>query len=93
MKIFVPLDSAAKALGADDVADAISREAKARGLDTCPQAAWNHFHSIVLDVLGTGDDEELVCGMSLGYADPDHILNTFITPRVPVEEFAVFVDE
>ncbi|MBO3661137.1 nitroreductase [Acinetobacter variabilis] len=67
--------------------------AKARGLDTCPQAAWNHFHSIVLDVLGTGDDEELVCGMSLGYADPDHILNTFITPRVPVEEFAVFVDE
>lgn len=67
--------------------------AKARGLDTCPQAAWNHFHSIVLDVLGAGDDEELVCGMSLGYADPDHIVNTFITPRVPVEEFAVFVDE
>ena len=67
--------------------------AKARGLDTCPQAAWNHFHSIVLDVLGAGEDEELVCGMSLGYADPDHIVNTFITPRVPVEEFAVFVDE
>ncbi|AUX91178.1 nitroreductase [Acinetobacter sp. ACNIH1] len=67
--------------------------AKARGLDTCPQAAWNHFHSIVLDVLDTGDDEELVCGMSLGYADPDHIVNTFITPRVPVEEFAVFVEE
>lgn len=67
--------------------------AKARGLDTCPQAAWNHFHSIVLDVLGAGEDEELVCGMSLGYADPDHIVNTFITPRVPVEEFAVFVEE
>lgn len=67
--------------------------AKARGLDTCPQAAWNHFHSIVLDVLGAGEDEELVCGMSLGYADSDHIVNTFITPRVPVEEFAVFVDE
>ncbi|WP_347139859.1 NADH-ubiquinone oxidoreductase-F iron-sulfur binding region domain-containing protein [Paracoccus sp. SSK6] len=33
MKIFVPLDSAAKALGADDVADALAREAKARGLD------------------------------------------------------------
>lgn len=67
--------------------------AKARGLDTCPQAAWNHFHSIVLDVIGAPVEEELVCGMALGYADPEHIVNTFITPRVPVEEFTVFIDE
>ncbi|MFN3527073.1 MAG: formate dehydrogenase, partial [Paracoccus sp. (in: a-proteobacteria)] len=33
MKIWVPMDSAAKALGADGVAAALSREAKARGLD------------------------------------------------------------
>lgn len=33
MKIFVPLDSAAKALGADAVAEAVAREASARGLD------------------------------------------------------------
>jgi formate dehydrogenase iron-sulfur subunit len=33
MKIYVPLDSAAKALGADDVAEAIATEAAARGLD------------------------------------------------------------
>ena len=33
MKIFVPGDSAAKALGADDVADAILAEAARRGLD------------------------------------------------------------
>ncbi|ENV64928.1 hypothetical protein F949_00321 [Acinetobacter junii NIPH 182] len=67
--------------------------AKARGLDTCPQAAWNHFYPIVLDVLGAPDDEELICAIALGYADPDHIVNTFITPREPVENFAVFVDE
>lgn len=67
--------------------------AKARGLDTCPQAAWNHFHSIVLDVIGAPAEEELVCGMALGYADLEHIVNTFITPRIPVEEFTVFVDE
>ncbi len=66
--------------------------AKARGLDTCPQAAWNHFHPIVLDVLGAPDDEELVCAVALGYADPDHIVNTFITPRLPVEDFTVFMD-
>ncbi|MBM3605589.1 MAG: NADH-quinone oxidoreductase subunit NuoF [Alphaproteobacteria bacterium] len=33
MKIWVPMDSAAKALGADDVARAIAREAAVRGLD------------------------------------------------------------
>ena len=33
MKIYVPLDSAAKALGADEVAAAIEAEAKARGAD------------------------------------------------------------
>ncbi|MFK4048864.1 nitroreductase [Acinetobacter venetianus] len=66
--------------------------AKARGLDTCPQAAWNHFHPIVLDVLNAPDDEELVCTVALGYADPDHIVNTFITPRLPVEDFTVFMD-
>ncbi len=33
MKIYVPLDSAAKALGADEVADAIRTEADKRGMD------------------------------------------------------------
>lgn len=67
--------------------------AKARGLDTCPQAAWNHFHRIVLDVLNAPEDEELVCAIALGYADPNDIINTFITPRLAVEEFTVFLDE
>lgn len=66
--------------------------AKARGLDTCPQAAFNHFHSVVLETIGAGDDEELVCTVALGYADESDIVNTFITPRVPVDEFAVFLD-
>lgn len=65
--------------------------AKARGLDTCPQAAWNHFHHIVLDVLNASDQEELVCAIALGYADPDAIVNQFVTPREPAENFAVFL--
>lgn len=66
--------------------------AKARGLDTCPQAAWNPFHSIAMDVLAAPDDEELVCAVVLGYADPDHIVNSFITPREPAENFTVYLD-
>ena len=33
MKIYVPMDSAAKALGADEVAESIKREAASRGID------------------------------------------------------------
>ena len=66
--------------------------AKVRGLETCPQAAWNHLHALVLNILGAAQFEELVCGMTMGYADPEQIVNRFITPRVPVEDFAVFLN-
>ena len=61
--------------------------ARAHGLHTCPQAAWNGFAKIILPHIGAGPDEMLVCGMSLGYADEMHKVNTFHTPRVPVEDF------
>ena len=66
--------------------------AKVRVLETCPQAAWNHLHALVLNILGAAQFEELVCGMALGYADPEQIVNRFITPRVPVEDFAVLLN-
>ncbi len=66
--------------------------ARARGLDTCPQAAWNSFGSIILPHIGAGEDEMLVCGMALGYADETDPVNTFRTPRVPGEEFTVWLD-
>ncbi len=61
--------------------------ARARGLHTCAQAAWNPFASIVLPHIGAGPDEMLVCGMSLGWADAQDPVNSFQTPRVPVDEF------
>lgn len=66
--------------------------ARGRGLHTCPQAAWNGFHSIVLPHLGAGPDEMLACGMSLGYADVSDQVNTFHTPRVPVQDFTRWLD-
>ncbi|MCB2018185.1 MAG: nitroreductase, partial [Hydrogenophaga sp.] len=61
--------------------------AKAHGLDTCPQAAWNGFSKIILPHIGAGENEMLVCGMALGYADPADKVNTFATPREPVASF------
>lgn len=66
--------------------------AKARGIDSCPQAAWNPFHQIVAKVLGIPENEELVCAVALGYADQTQVVNQLHTPRVPAEEFAVFCD-
>ena len=66
--------------------------ARARGLDTCPQAAWNSFASIILPHIGAGEQEMLVCGMALGYAQAGEVVNSFHTPRVPVGEFTRWLD-
>ena len=33
--------------------------------------------TLILPHIGAGDDEMLVCGMALGYADTDAAVNTF----------------
>jgi nitroreductase len=67
--------------------------ARARGLDTCPQAAFTQFHRVIARELNLGEDEMVVCGMSLGYADMSKIENQLVTEREPVMGFARFVDE
>ncbi len=66
--------------------------ARARGLDTCPQAAFTQFHRVIADVLQVPDSEQLVCGMALGFADPERIENSLQTERASVSEFARFLD-
>ena len=66
--------------------------ARARGLHTCPQAAWNNFASIIKPHIGAGPDEMLVCGMSLGHADETALVNSYITPREPPESFTRWVE-
>jgi nitroreductase len=65
--------------------------ARAQGLHTCPQAAWNGFAKIILPHLGAGPDEMLVCGMALGVADPEAPVNGFHTPRESVESFTTWL--
>ncbi len=65
--------------------------ARGHGLHTCPQAAWNGFAKIILPHIGAGEEEILVCGMSLGYADPSALVNSFHTPREPASQFTHFV--
>lgn len=66
--------------------------ARGRGLDTCPQAAWNGFAKIIMPHIGATPDEMLVCGMALGYADQSALVNTLTTPRESVERFTHWLD-
>lgn len=67
--------------------------ARARGLHTCPEASIASYPDIVRRELGISSARIVVCGMAMGYADPDDIINTFQPPRIGVEEYAVFVAE
>ena len=65
--------------------------ARGEGLDTCPQAAWNDYAKIILPAIGAHENEMLVCGMALGYADKNALVNSFHTPRVAAEDFTSWV--
>jgi nitroreductase len=66
--------------------------ARARGLDTCPQAAFTQFHRIISEELQLPPEEMVVCGMALGHADPKAVENTLVTEREPVSGFARFME-
>lgn len=65
--------------------------ARARGLDTCPQAAFAKYHRIIRRHLGIPETEMLLCGMALGYEDTSKIENTLRTTREPASGFTRFV--
>ncbi len=69
-------------------AQTIMLAAKGFGLDTCPQAAWIPYQEPIFRHLGIPDDQDLVTGMSLGYANPDAIENTLVSEREDVANVA-----
>jgi nitroreductase len=66
--------------------------ARGRGLDTCPQAAFTQYHRIIARQLQLPDNEMVVCGMSLGWADMAKVENTLVTERETVAGFVRFVE-
>lgn len=66
--------------------------ARARGLHTCPEASIASYPDIVRRELGLSADWVVICGMAMGYADPQAVVNTFQPPRIAVDEYAVFME-
>lgn len=61
--------------------------ARVRGIDSCAQASWMEYPGVVARELRIPGNEMVVCGMALGYADPDAIENKLQTEREPVLSF------
>ncbi|MDH4294056.1 MAG: nitroreductase, partial [Betaproteobacteria bacterium] len=66
--------------------------ARARGLHTCAEASIASYPDIVRRELGLDDAWVVICGMALGFADADAVVNTFQPPRIALDDYAVFVD-
>jgi nitroreductase len=59
-----------------------------RGLDTCPQEFWASYPKTIASFLNLPEDHMVFAGMSLGYRDEEHPINTLRTRREPFEAFA-----
>ncbi|OGI48500.1 MAG: nitroreductase [Candidatus Muproteobacteria bacterium RIFCSPHIGHO2_12_FULL_60_33] len=60
------------------------------GLATCPQASIAEYPDIVRTILNVLHTRALVCGMSLGYPDPQAPVNNYRTAREPVANFTTW---
>src|SRR5690606_22773543 len=68
----------------------IALAAVERGLSTCMQEAWARVRDTLAKHFELPEEEMIVCGMALGYADPDRAVNRLRSERAEVDEFTVF---
>ena len=52
-----------------------------RGLDTCAQEFWSHYHQVVHDHVSLPDSHMLFSGMALGYRDEGAAVNSWRSRR------------
>lgn len=64
--------------------------ARGFGLATCPQAAMAEYPDIVRKHLNVDSSQLLICGMALGYADPNAAINNYRTEREAVSGFSTW---
>jgi nitroreductase len=65
--------------------------AQEAGLDTCPQEAWCVHEAAVSEFVGAPDEQQIFCGVALGTADADALINGVESAREPLDVFARFV--
>jgi nitroreductase len=64
----------------------------ARGLGTCVQVAIAGYPEIIHEQLNIPEQFTILCGLAVGYPDPDFPANKIRVGRQPIEQNAIFVD-
>ncbi|MDE2335141.1 MAG: nitroreductase [Rhodospirillales bacterium] len=64
--------------------------ARARGLDTCPMAVFAEHPRAIRRLLGVAEQDQIICGMAIGYEDAASPANALRTDRVPAASFSEF---
>ena len=64
--------------------------AQGEGLATCPQASVADFPDVVREFLGYDESMLMLCGIALGYEDTEALVNSYRTPREPLENFVEY---
>jgi nitroreductase len=67
--------------------------AASHGVATVAQAALAQRSALLRSWFGIAEDRHIVCGISFGYADPEHPANRFRTTRAPLHEVVRWVEE
>ncbi|MCB1549544.1 MAG: nitroreductase [Hyphomicrobiaceae bacterium] len=67
--------------------------AREHGLETCSQAALANYSAVLHRRLRIPEEQMVVCGMAIGFADTNAKVNTFRTGRMALDEFVTWVDE
>jgi nitroreductase len=67
--------------------------AQALGLGTIPQAALARQSGLIRRHFNLAEDRRVVCGISFGFADHAHKINSYRTSRASVADTVTFVEE
>lgn len=65
----------------------------ARGLGGCPQYSVTAYSNVIREHLGFGADRLIVCGLAVGYPDPEAPVNTFAPERAPLADYVQWFDD
>ncbi len=64
-----------------------------RGIGSCVQVSIGFYPEVLREQLDIPEDLMILCGMSIGYADQAFPANNLDTPRNPISENVVFLDD
>ena len=65
--------------------------AEEAGYQTCPQEAWASAHEQVRSFTNAPEELMLFCGVAISKANTEHPINSLVSERAPVDEFATFL--